>query len=146
MMMITMLIITFIRATCSRSNGIHFPAYRSSHRLPVLTWLHRNGASLCRSSQPLVGLLDIALLWQYTWIVTSWGCSDVWKTINLWRFDFDQTWSKVFFKLEIMLSIIYQWLRYEIMPWAANLRCKSEKSLQTKIVINCSTQMFFKHH
>ena len=32
-------------------------SYRSSNRLPVLTWIHPlTGASLCRSSQPLVGI------------------------------------------------------------------------------------------
>ena len=32
-------------------------SYRSSNRLPVLTWIHPlTGASLCRSSQPLAGI------------------------------------------------------------------------------------------
>lgn len=33
--------------------------FRSSHRMPVVTWLHpRTGASLTRCSQPMVGLLN----------------------------------------------------------------------------------------
>ena len=43
--------------------------------------------------------LLIALLWQHTWKLASWGSSDVWKTFhiaelgNSWRFLFDQKWS-----------------------------------------------------
>ena len=31
---------------------------RSAQRLPVVTWIHPNGAPLCRSSQPIIGLND----------------------------------------------------------------------------------------
>ncbi|KAJ2844239.1 phosphatidylinositol-3-phosphatase ymr1, partial [Coemansia erecta] len=45
-----------VPARISDTTLTYAAAYRSKRRLPVLSYLHKNGASMTRSSQPMVGL------------------------------------------------------------------------------------------